>query len=168
MAFVIALSRRNVLEQTGGPFGAAVFERASGRLVAPGVNIVLAGNTSLAHAEATAFMLAQQGLGDFRPRCLRDAGDGTRGVFAALYPVLWHDLVVGREPTRVSEPDRRMWKRSQALQKAHSRKDWVGLLERRKPPLIPVEVQQDVLREEACSVLELYRESGGFIYKRRI
>ena len=62
MAFVIGLSRRNVLEETGGPFGAAIFERVSGRLVAPGVNVVVAGNTSVAHAEAMAFMLAQQAV----------------------------------------------------------------------------------------------------------
>ena len=41
MPFVIELARRNVVEQTGGPFGAAIFESATGILVAPGVNRVV-------------------------------------------------------------------------------------------------------------------------------
>ncbi len=62
MAFVIGLSRRNVIERSGEPFGAAIFEVGNGRLVAPGVNVVVPCQTSLAHAEAMAFMLAQQEL----------------------------------------------------------------------------------------------------------
>ena len=37
MPFVIELERRNVVEETGGPFGAAIFESVTGNLVAPGV-----------------------------------------------------------------------------------------------------------------------------------
>ena len=40
MQFVIDLARRNIEHKTGGPFGAAVFEAGSGRLLAPGVNLV--------------------------------------------------------------------------------------------------------------------------------
>ena len=60
MALVIRLAERNVREQTGGPFGAAVFEIETGRLIAPGVNIVVPAHCSLAHAEAVAIMVAQQ------------------------------------------------------------------------------------------------------------
>ena len=41
---------------------------------------------------------------------------------------------------------------------------WVERLEERQAPLRPVEVRRDVLADEACSVLELYHESGGFVY----
>src|SRR5207244_10960454 len=51
MALVIDLARENVERRTGGPFGAAVFETASGRLVAAGVNSVTRLQTWLPHAE---------------------------------------------------------------------------------------------------------------------
>jgi tRNA(Arg) A34 adenosine deaminase TadA len=50
---------------TGGPFGAAVFEEQSGRLLATGVNLVVAAGCSLLHAEVVALLLAQQRLGRF-------------------------------------------------------------------------------------------------------
>ncbi|MGN6670291.1 MAG: nucleoside deaminase [Candidatus Nucleicultricaceae bacterium] len=62
MALAIELSRRNVQHETGGPFGAAIFERDSGRLVSMGVNRVVPNNCSLAHAETMAFIMAQQSL----------------------------------------------------------------------------------------------------------
>ena len=62
MALAIELSRLNVQYGTGGPFGAAIFECDSGRLVSVGVNRVVPTNCSLAHAETMAFMMAQQSL----------------------------------------------------------------------------------------------------------
>ena len=50
----ITLARENVLRNTGGPFGAAVFEAESGRLVAVGTNGVLRLNNSSAHGEIVA------------------------------------------------------------------------------------------------------------------
>jgi tRNA(Arg) A34 adenosine deaminase TadA len=48
MRLAIDLSRENVLRTTGGPFGAAVFESESGRLVSVGVNLVVGlGNSDL-------------------------------------------------------------------------------------------------------------------------
>src|SRR4051812_38051358 len=41
MRVAIAVSRENVERGTGGPFGAAIFERDSGRLVAVGMNSVV-------------------------------------------------------------------------------------------------------------------------------
>ena len=40
MRLVLELARRNVLEESGGPFAAAVFEHGNGRLVAVGVRRV--------------------------------------------------------------------------------------------------------------------------------
>jgi len=62
MRFVLALTERNIREETGGPFGAAVFERDSGKLVSVGVNVVVRQNCSAAHAEMMALMLAQRGI----------------------------------------------------------------------------------------------------------
>ena len=54
MAAVNRLARRNVDERTGGPFAAGVFEQASGRVVALGVNRVVPEGISCAHAETMA------------------------------------------------------------------------------------------------------------------
>jgi hypothetical protein len=71
----IDLARRNVEQRTGGPFGAAVFERGSGRLVAAGVNQVETSNCALAHAEMIAIALAPKqansaGLHGRKRRCV--------------------------------------------------------------------------------------------------
>src|SRR5690606_12102518 len=63
MRLAIALAAENVAHASGGPFGAAVFERASGRLVAVGVNRVEPAGQSHAHAEMLALALAQRALG---------------------------------------------------------------------------------------------------------
>ena len=62
MKLVLDLARRNAVEDTGGPFAAAVFEHTSGRLVAVGVNRVMPANCSSAHAEVMALSLAQRRL----------------------------------------------------------------------------------------------------------
>ena len=63
MRLAIELARCNVERETGGPFGAAVFERYTGRLVAVGTNSVLRSRNSSAHAEMVAFMMAQAAIG---------------------------------------------------------------------------------------------------------
>jgi tRNA(Arg) A34 adenosine deaminase TadA len=64
MALVIALARENV-QRGGGPFAAAIFDSATGRLVAPGVNQVLSLRNSVLHAEIMAIMLAEARVGSF-------------------------------------------------------------------------------------------------------
>jgi tRNA(Arg) A34 adenosine deaminase TadA len=62
MRWVIELARTNFVHDTGGPFAAAVFEEATGRVVSIGVNRVVPGRCSSAHAEVMALSLAQQTL----------------------------------------------------------------------------------------------------------
>ena len=62
MRWVIELGRTNFERDTGGPFAAAVFEQASGRVVSIGVNRVVPGRCSSAHAEVMALSLAQQAI----------------------------------------------------------------------------------------------------------
>lgn len=63
MRWVIELSRMNFERDTGGPFAAAVFEEETGRVVSIGVNRVVPGRCSSAHAEMMALSLAQRALG---------------------------------------------------------------------------------------------------------
>src|SRR5690349_12743872 len=65
MRVAVALSRENVQRRTGGPFGAAIFERDSGALVSVGVNSVVRLSNCTLHAEMVAFMLAQHRVRSF-------------------------------------------------------------------------------------------------------
>ena len=65
MRLVIELSRSNVDHDTGGPFGAGIFDLSTNRLIAPGVNLVATTNLSAAHAEMVAIMISQQVVGHF-------------------------------------------------------------------------------------------------------
>jgi len=68
MGLAIELSARNVKEETGGPFGCAIFERIStneSKLISIGVNrVVTLGNSTL-HGETVAIQLAQSALRSF-------------------------------------------------------------------------------------------------------
>jgi tRNA(Arg) A34 adenosine deaminase TadA len=83
MRLVNSLAARNYVEGGGGPFAALVVERATGRLVSAGVNVVLASGLSSAHAEVVALSLAQVRLGGWD---LGAAGSGD------------HELVVNWRP----------------------------------------------------------------------
>jgi hypothetical protein len=63
MRLAIAMARENVQWNTGGPFGAAVFQMESGKLIAVGMNRVVPLKNSTLHAEMVAFMTAQARLG---------------------------------------------------------------------------------------------------------
>src|SRR5512136_2697387 len=68
MRLAIALARENVLRRTGGPFGAAVFEQATGRIVGVGVNCVEGLRNSVLHAEVMALMFAEAKLRSYTLR----------------------------------------------------------------------------------------------------
>src|SRR6185503_20926793 len=58
MRVAIELARQNVARGTGGPFGAAIFDRETGALISVGVNSVVRLNNSTLHAEMLAIMMA--------------------------------------------------------------------------------------------------------------
>jgi tRNA(Arg) A34 adenosine deaminase TadA len=68
MSLAIHLSDRNITEGTGGPFGAAIFERHADNhttLVSIGMNRVIPLGNSTLHGETVAIQLAQRRLGSF-------------------------------------------------------------------------------------------------------
>lgn len=65
MALAVELSKQNVLRGTGGPFGSAIFDCVSGKLVSVGVNRVVPMHNSTAHGEMMAIMLAEQTVQSF-------------------------------------------------------------------------------------------------------
>jgi len=79
MALAVELSRRNV-EHGGGPFGAVVFERETGVVVAPGMNLVVPQRSSLLHAEIVALIFAQARLDSYT------LADGSYELFTSSEP----------------------------------------------------------------------------------
>jgi tRNA(Arg) A34 adenosine deaminase TadA len=155
MRFAIELARQNVEHRTGGPFGAAVFEAASGRVVGVGVNLVEASNCSLAHAEMVAMALAQQAVGHYDL--------GTAGVYELATSVEPCAMCLGAIPwsglrwvvCAAHGEDAAAIGFDEGAKPA----DWVGELRKRG-----IEVVRDVLRDEARAVLQQYAKAGGLIY----
>ena len=160
MRFVVGLSRMNMRQETGGPFGAAVFDRGTGELLAPGVNLVTSANCSVAHAEVVALAVAQQALGSF------DLGGPGRPHY---------ELVASTEPCAMclgATP----WSGVRSLVTGARGEDAeeIGFDEGLKPTGWEktfaengISVTRDVLREEAAAVLREYAGGGGEIYNSR-
>lgn len=157
MRLVVGLSRENVRRGTGGPFGAAVFERDTGRLLAPGINLVTGAGCSAAHAEMVAMVVAQRVVGTFDlggpglPPCELVASTEPCAMCFGATP--WSGvrrLVCG---ARGEDAE------GIGFDEGDKPPDWVGSLERRGIPVV-----RDVLREEAVAVLREYADGGGEIY----
>jgi len=157
MRLAIAVSRANVEKGTGGPFGAAIFERESGRVVAVGMNSVVRYNNCVLHGEIMAFMMANQRVGSFT---LSGAGLSA------------HELHTSCEPCAMCL-GATLWSGVQRLVCGAARDD-ASMLNFEEGPVFPasyqyleergVEVARNVLRAEAREVLEMYRRNSGKIY----
>jgi len=160
MRFVIELARLNVRRETGGPFGAGVFESQSGRLLAVGVNLVEACNCSLAHAEMVALSLAQKKVGSF------DLGRDNDRVYELVTSTEPCAMCLGAIPwsgiRRLVCGAREEDARSIGFDEGDKPENWIQSLDQRG-----IGVLLDVLREEAREVLQYYREMGGVIYNSR-
>ncbi len=158
---VIELAKRNSMEG-GGPFGAAVFDTHSGKLIAPGVNLVVQNHCSLAHAEAVAIIIAQQVCKTY------DLGSASMPAMELVssaqpciqcYGNLWWSgiqrLIVGARKQDVEEIT--------GFQEGPVPHNWIAQLEERSP-LPPVEVVTDVMRDEVREILRHYIATGGTVY----
>lgn len=160
VGLAVELSRRNVEEGTGGPFGAAVFERDGGRLLAVGVNLVEPCNCSVAHAEVVAIVLAQQARGHWDlgaegpSPC--DLATSTEPCAMCLGAVHWSG--VSRLLCAARDEDARAVGFDEGLKPP----GWVEAFERRG-----LAVVRDVLRDEARAVLADYARRGGSVYNPR-
>lgn len=157
MRLAIAVSRTNVERGTGGPFGAAIFERQSGRVVAVGMNSVVRYNNCVLHGEIMAFMMANQAVGSFT-------------LNSPNLPA--HEMHTSCEPCAMCL-GASLWAGIQRLVCGAARDD-ASILSFEEGPVFPasyhyleergIEVVRNVLRDEARSVLELYRQNSGKIY----
>ena len=157
MRLAIAVSRENVVRDRSGPFGAAVFERESGRVVAVGMNSVVRLNNCTLHGEMVAFMMAQARVGSFT-------------LNAPHLPA--HEIVTSCEPCAMCL-GATLWSGVRRVVYGAARED-ASRLGFEEGPVFPesyayledrdIEIVRGVLREDARAVLELYRTQKGKIY----
>jgi len=157
MRVAIAVARANVEQGTGGPFGAAIFETASGKLTAVGMNAVVRLHNSTLHAEMMAFMMAERRVGSYT-------------LHAEGLPA--HELHTSCEPCAMCL-GATLWSGVRRLVTGAARED-ASRIDFDEGPVFAesyryledrgIEIARNVLRDEARAVLELYRTSGGTIY----
>lgn len=154
MRLVIRLSQLNIGHDTGGPFGAAIFDMKTHRLIAPGVNLVLSLNCSVLHAEMAAIMIAQKIFCRYdlshTPCELVSSTEPCAMCFGAIHWSGIKRLVCGARDEDA---------RSVGFDEGPKLERWHTALENRG-----IEVIRDVCRKEAAAVLRQYAESGGIIY----
>jgi tRNA(Arg) A34 adenosine deaminase TadA len=156
MRLALELARSNV-RTGGGPFGAAVFEQESGRLVGVGVNLVVPLNNSVLHAEIVAFMDAEARLQSYT-------------LAAAGMPA--HEVVTTCEPCAMCL-GASLWAGVSRIVYGATRDD-AAELQFDEGPVFPqsyeylkargIDIVPEVLRDEARAVFDLYRERRGPIY----
>jgi tRNA(Arg) A34 adenosine deaminase TadA len=157
MRVAIDVSRANVDRGDGGPFGAAIFEVDTGRLVAVGMNSVVRYNNCTLHGEMVAFMMAQKRLGSFT-------------LHAPNLPV--HELYTSCEPCAMCL-GATLWSGVRRVVYGAARED-ASRLNFEEGPVFPesykyledrgIEIVRNVLRDEARAVLDAYRAKSGKIY----
>lgn len=159
VGLAITLSRENVERRTGGPFGAAVFDSATGALLGVGVNCVERLGNAVLHGEVVAIMFAQQRAGSFT---LGGPGAPPRELVSSCEPCA---MCLGAT----------LWSGVQRLVYAASREDATAL-DFDEGPVFPesyaylerrgIRIDREIGRAEAAAVLRLYRDRGGLIYNR--
>jgi tRNA(Arg) A34 adenosine deaminase TadA len=156
MRFVISLSRKNIENNTGGPFAAAVFDE-SGILIAPGLNLVVSSNCSIFHAEIVAIAFAQKVLGRYD---ISNCGMYTYELCTTTEPCAMclgalHWSGARRLVCGARDADAR----SVGFDEGPKLPDWISPFKQRG-----ISVECDVLRQEAAAVLNDYAAQGGPIY----
>lgn len=157
MRFAIDLARRNVEAGSGGPFGAAIFECATGRLLSVGVNSVVRLQSSVLHAEMLALMRAQQHLGSYT---LHRPGQPEYELFSSCEPcamclggILWSGVrrlvcsAVAAEARAIGFDEGPVFDTSYVhLENAG------------------IKITRGLLADEASAIIRRYRERGGPLY----
>lgn len=157
MRLAVDVARANVERGTGGPFGAAIVESDTGRVVAVGMNSVVRLHNCTLHGEMVAFMMAQRRLASFT---------------LAAEGMPRHELVTSCEPCAMCL-GATLWSGVKRIVCGAARED-ATRLDFEEGPVFPesyayleahgVAVVRNVLRDEARAVLELYRAKRGTIY----
>jgi tRNA(Arg) A34 adenosine deaminase TadA len=156
MAVALEACRRNLDNGTGGPFGAALIEEETRRLLGIGVNLVVSGRASVLHAEIVALTLAQQRAGTDNLA----AGGRSVTLYATAEPCA---MCLGAIPwsgvNRVVCGARDADVRAVGFDEGDKPVRWVEKFRRRG-----IAVTRDVRRAEAVGLLARYAAEGGVQY----
>ncbi len=155
MDFCIDLANRNIQNNTGGPFGAAIFNMETDELISIGVNVVVEQTCSSAHAEVIALMLAQEKIKNHRLEPAEYV------IFSSAQPCIMCFGAV-------------MWSGVKKLIFGATKADVESITGFDEGPSIPnwdkelidrnIEVVSGYMREAACTVLTDYKSMNGIIY----
>lgn len=160
MSFVIEASGKNIQENSGGPFAAAIFEKDSGKLIALGVNLVTTQKLSFLHAEMVAFSVSQKKLGTYdlggANMAEHELVTSTEPCSMCLGAILWSG--VRRIVTGARDSDAR----AIGFDEGPKVTNWKEELNGRG-----IEVVSEVRRQEAASILTDYSKGQGQIYNSR-
>ncbi|MDQ6982635.1 MAG: nucleoside deaminase [Mariprofundus sp.] len=157
MRLAIELSALNIEHQTGGPFGAIVFDRTTFQFISAGVNRVMACAASIAHAEIMAITAAQQQLGSFDlsarglPSCeLVSSCEPCAMCFGAVpWSGVRHLVCAARDSDA----------RAIGFDEGPKLSNWKDALLQRG-----ITVETDICRSDAVGILRHYAGDNGLIY----
>lgn len=156
MRLAIELSSLNLKHASGGPFGAAVFDE-DGRLVAPGMNLVVSSCCSLLHAETVALAFAQKVLGRYD---IGAGGTAQYELYASTEPcAMCFGAIPWSGVSSLTCGARAEDARAIGFDEGDKPTDWRTSLEKRG-----IRVELDLLRPEAVAVLQNYASSCGELY----
>lgn len=155
MRFVLELAEQNILQGTGGPFAAAVFEKGGGRLLGAGVNLVVTAQASFAHAEMVALLFAQHSVGSYSLEGLQSVLVSSAEPCAMCCGgLIWGKVSELVTSARIGDTESIV-----GFDEGPVHPNWKDELTKRG-----IAVQSDVLREEGRKTLMLYIEQGGQVY----
>ncbi len=159
MSLAILLSRLNVENATGGPFGAAIFNMDTHELLSIGMNLVVSSDCSMAHAEMIAISCAQQLLGSFdlgATPCRYELVTSCEPCAMCFGAIPWSGIRHLACGARDADA------RAIGFDEGPKMADWKEALESRG-----ITVETDICRQEAADVLQLYAKDRGTIYNGR-
>jgi tRNA(Arg) A34 adenosine deaminase TadA len=155
METTIELTRQNVLQKTGGPFGAAIFDLDNNSLVSVGVNLVPLKNCSVLHAEIIAIILAQAELDTYDL-----SSKGNFALFSSTEPcamclgaIPWSG--VHKVVTAATESDAEQI----GFREGHKPAGGINVLKHNG-----IKVTTQLFRDRAKEILNQYAQNNGIIY----
>ena len=160
MKFVISAARKNVEQETGGPFAAAIFEIETGNLVSLGINLVTTQQLSILHAEMVAITVAQTKLKTY------DLGETSLPELELVTSTEPCAMCFGAIPwsgiARVVTAAKGEDAQSIGFDEGPKPDNWIKSLTDRG-----IQVIDNIESDAARAVLKQYKESSGHIYNSR-
>jgi len=158
MSLAIALAKTNVTEQTGGPFGAAIFME-DGTLLGVGVNRVVPQSNPTAHAEIVAIQFTSHLMGTFDLASLGKLTLASSAQPCAMCcgAIPWSGISTLLTGATASDTERLT-----GFDEGPIHPEWKEEYKKRG-----ILVVDNVLRADACAVFQLYKDLDGQIYNGR-